>query len=209
MYHLGNPHRDAEQTRIRSAPGARRINLYRRRRASQRWPSSSSSSSSVNAVGERCRVSTGQLRADRSSSARTEATSVVALYSASSSRPRTTLAPYTPSRSSPLKVAFSSRRRGMTAATAVSDLPSALCSCGAPELGSSSSWVTRVNATSSRASALDAGSDAVACTSVECGMGSNGVERQSTLDCASWRERGVTGRPCGRSREWVVACAGK
>jgi len=49
-----------------------------------------------------------------------EPTAVVASYSANSSR--TTLAPYTPSRSSPLKVVFSSRRRGMTVATIDSDL---------------------------------------------------------------------------------------
>jgi len=42
----------------------------------------------------------------------------------------------------------------MTTATADSDLPSTLCS---RELGISSSWVTRENATSSRASAWNAG----------------------------------------------------
>ena len=127
-------------------------------------------------VGESCRTGADQPRADRSSSARIEATSVVASYSSNSSRPTTAQTPCTWHHSSALNV-LSSRRRAVTAATAVSDLPSALCSCDAPELDSSRSWLTWLNAISSRASAFHAESDAVAWTSVECGTRSNGVER--------------------------------
>ena len=128
-------------------------------------------------VGESCRTGADQPRADRSSSARIEATSVVASYSSNSSRPTTAQTPCTWHHSSALNVVLSSRRKAITAATAVSDLAIRVVQLRCARAGQLEELADRLNAIPSQTSALDAGSDAVACTSVECGTRSNGVER--------------------------------